>query len=67
MCEAEGKLTPAKEVDHIISVSEDEGKFFDLSNLQPLCTFHHRQKTRQKNSRFNKLVEGNQLKNELEQ
>ena len=66
MCEAEGKLVPAKEVDHIIPVSEDESKFFDLSNLQPLCKFHHRRKTRQKNSRYSRLKEGEQLKRELE-
>lgn len=67
LCEAEGKLTPAKEVNHIIPAAVDESKFFDLSNLQPLCTFHHRQITRKDNSRYNRMKEGEKLKRELEE
>ena len=45
MCEQEGRLRPAKVVDHIVPHKGDYGKFWDSSNWQSLCTFHHNQKT----------------------
>lgn len=66
LCEQEGKLTPAKEVNHIIPATKDKTKFFDLNNLQPLCTYHHRVITRRENSRYARLDEGKQLQIECE-
>lgn len=41
MCESEGKLTVAKVVDHIIPHRGDHRLFWDESNWQPLCKWHH--------------------------
>ena len=44
-CQAEGKLTAATVVDHIIPHRGDTKLFWDESNWQPLCKEHHDQKT----------------------
>ncbi|MFT4149210.1 MAG: HNH endonuclease [Paracoccaceae bacterium] len=44
-CKAEGRPTPAREVDHIVSKSK--GGTDDVSNLQSICTDCHRAKTQQ--------------------
>ena len=44
-CQAEGKLTAATVVDHIIPHRGDMKLFWDESNWQPLCKEHHDQKT----------------------
>lgn len=43
MCKAEGRTTPAKEVDHV--VPKAKGGTDALINLQSLCRPCHRQKT----------------------
>lgn len=43
MCEAEGRITEAKEVDHIIRL--EIGGADDESNYQSLCVEHHKAKT----------------------
>jgi 5-methylcytosine-specific restriction endonuclease McrA len=42
MCEDEGRTTPAVELDHIKKHGGDIELFYDVSNLQGLCRFHHR-------------------------
>ena len=42
MCEDEGKITPATELDHIQKHNGNPELFWDLKNLQGLCAFHHR-------------------------
>ncbi len=44
-CTAEGKLTPATVVDHIIPHRGDKRLFWDEGNWQPLCKKHHDRKT----------------------
>ena len=44
-CGAEGKLTPATEVDHIVPLGQG-GAEYDISNLQPICKQCHRDKTK---------------------
>jgi len=44
-CEAEGRPTLATVVDHIIPHRGDKGLFWDSSNWQPLCKYHHDRKT----------------------
>lgn len=41
MCEAQGRVTPATVVDHIIPHKGDQALFWDTGNWQPLCTHHH--------------------------
>ena len=42
MCQKEGKVTAADELDHIERHRGDPVKFYDESNLQGLCRYHHR-------------------------
>jgi len=44
MCEAEGRVTAAQEVDHIIRL--EIGGADDESNYQSLCVEHHKAKTK---------------------
>ncbi len=41
MCEAEGRVTAAKVVDHRIPHKGDPTLFWDQDNWQSLCTNHH--------------------------
>lgn len=41
MCEAEGRLRPATVVDHIVPHKGDEELFWNPSNWQALCKYHH--------------------------
>jgi 5-methylcytosine-specific restriction endonuclease McrA len=41
MCQANGKVTAASVVDHIIPHRGDDALFWDLSNWQALCKPHH--------------------------
>jgi 5-methylcytosine-specific restriction protein A len=45
MCAEKGLVTAAREVDHIKPHRGDPEKFWDLSNLQPLCSACHSSKT----------------------
>ena len=42
MCSERGVVEPGVEVDHITPHKGDLALFFDASNLQNLCRFHHR-------------------------
>lgn len=44
-CYAEGKITEATVVDHIVPHRGDMSLFWDKSNWQPLCEHHHNVKT----------------------
>ena len=45
-CEKEGRLTPAKVVDHVIPHKGDKNLFWDSeNNWQSLCEYHHNVKT----------------------
>lgn len=41
MCKAEGRVSAASHVDHIIRHNNDPKLFYDLTNLQPLCPHCH--------------------------
>lgn len=45
MCRKDGIETMFDEVDHIIELSDDISKAYDVNNLQCLCKKHHQQKT----------------------
>lgn len=47
-CKAKGRVTVATDVDHIVPL-EDGGSRFDPSNVQSLCTEHHKAKTSAEN------------------
>ena len=42
MCEVDGRVVPAQEVDHIKKHGGNPELFFDVDNLQGLCSWHHR-------------------------
>lgn len=44
-CQREGRVTAATVVDHIRPHRGDPVLFWDKSNWQPLCKYHHDQKT----------------------
>ena len=44
-CQAEGKLTPATVVDHVLPHRGDMKLFWDVNNWQALCKEHHDKKT----------------------
>ena len=41
MCEAEGRVTAATVVDHIVAHRGNQSLFWDRSNWQSLCSTHH--------------------------
>ncbi len=45
-CEKQGRVTPARDVDHIEPHRGDLAKFWDTNNLQSLCPSCHGAKTR---------------------
>lgn len=47
MCQDEGELTVATDVDHIIPHRGDYTRFWDRANWQSLCRPHHGRKTAQ--------------------
>jgi 5-methylcytosine-specific restriction endonuclease McrA len=52
-CEADGKLTPATQVDHVVPVNgADDPAFFEPSNHQALCQSCHSTKTNQEDGGF---------------
>ena len=52
ICQAEGRVTAANVVDHIIPHKGDMRLFWEPTNHQPLCTFHHNQKTAKEDGGF---------------
>ena len=44
-CQAEGRITPATVVDHVLPHRGDRRLFWDRTNWQPLCKDHHDKKT----------------------
>jgi len=51
-CEAEGRITLATDVDHIIAHKGNDALRLDPNNLQSLCKRHHSKKTATEDSRF---------------
>lgn len=51
-CEANGRITPARDVDHIEPHKGDMVKFWDESNWQALCQSCHSEKTARENGGF---------------
>lgn len=51
-CLQEGKITLATVVDHIVPHKGDYELFWDENNWQPLCKFHHDQKTAKEDGRW---------------
>lgn len=49
-CTCEGRVGLAEEVDHIIPHQGDQRLFWDQSNHQGLCSFHHKRKTAQESA-----------------
>ena len=56
-CEAQGLLTVANVVDHIIAHKGDEILFHDPENLRSLCKTHH-DSTKQKEERREVIIGG---------
>ncbi|TLX78415.1 HNH endonuclease [Labilibacter sediminis] len=64
-----GRLTPAVMVDHIEAIqSEVDPLALDYDNLQSLCDYHHRRKTRLDNSKYNpkNLKKGKEIQKDLD-
>ena len=52
MCQAQGRVTEATVVDHIVAHRGDQSVFWDRSNWQSLCATHHsRDKQREEQGR----------------
>lgn len=51
VCEKEGRVTPASEVDHVEPHRGDSVKFFDNNNIQSICRECHQEKTRKERGR----------------
>lgn len=45
-CLADGIVKKADVVDHIVPLKDDWSKRLDWNNWQPLCQYHHNEKTR---------------------
>ena len=41
MCQADGRVTEATVVDHVVAHRGDQSVFWDRSNWQSLCATHH--------------------------
>lgn len=58
MCEKDGRITPARVVDHIIPHRGDTALFWDTSNLMSLCAHcHNSAKQREERGRFQAVGE----------
>lgn len=51
-CERAGKIVPATVVDHVTPHKGDQSLFWDVSNWQSLCAYHHNLKTVQEDGGF---------------
>lgn len=56
MCEAQGKLTPATVVDHVIPHKGDDTLFWDMGNWQSLCKRHHDRDKRRMENRLGRKI-----------
>lgn len=52
MCLANGDVTPATVVDHIVPHKGDQAKLWDIDNLQSLCEKCHNRKTAKEDGGF---------------
>nr|WP_233210020.1 HNH endonuclease [Comamonas sp. 26] len=52
MCEAEGRVTAATVVDHVIPHRGDQSLFWRRSNWKPLCAIHHSRDKQREESRL---------------
>lgn len=57
LCRAEGRYTPASDVDHIRPHRGNDDLFWDQSNWQPLCHKCHSQKTAREDGRWGDQAE----------
>lgn len=55
MCEAEGRVTVATVVDHIVPHRGDQKLFWDKSNWQSLCKRHHDSDAQKKDNALSRL------------
>jgi 5-methylcytosine-specific restriction enzyme A len=60
-CQAEGRVTPATELDHIVPHKGDRALFWDSANWQPLCKPHHDAKTAREDGGFGNKGRGVQI------
>jgi 5-methylcytosine-specific restriction protein A len=51
-CQKDGRLTPATVVDHKIAHKGNYELFWDVSNWQVLCAYHHNLKTAREDNRW---------------
>jgi shikimate kinase len=56
MCEAQGLLTPATVVDHVIPHKGDDTLFWDNNNWQSLCRRHHDRDKRRIENRYGRKL-----------
>ena len=56
-CERTGRLVTATVVDHVIPHRGNKDLFYDVSNWQSLCTYHHNAKTLRETARLDKREE----------
>ena len=45
LCQDEGRTMTAAELDHIVPAAQAPERFWDATNVQPLCRAHHKEKT----------------------
>ena len=45
LCQDEGRTVAAAELDHIVPAARAPERFWDVTNVQPVCRAHHEQKT----------------------
>ena len=50
LCMANGAVTPARELDHILPCGNNAARFWDPGNLQALCRECHETKTARENA-----------------
>ena len=45
LCDGESRTVAAAELDHIVPAARAPERFWDVTNVQPVCRAHHEQKT----------------------
>ena len=56
VCAKEGRVVAATVVDHVTSAKDSPELFWDESNWQPLCKYHHDTKTAKEDGAFGKSL-----------